>query len=140
MLARATVCWQYDPARPERLKDCSGAYMVQLSLQPAHRLTLHKVQASTSTHIVRGCLAGVFAASFLYSLIFRVADPQNLQRIALAQQICSIIPQRSSSGGAWTPLQIWQRRAPYNLCDGAVLSIASAFTHGAAGQAPFDVR
>ena len=48
-------------ARPEGLKGCSGAAMVQLPLQPAYGLTVHKVQALTIAHIVRGCLEGVFA-------------------------------------------------------------------------------
>ena len=70
-------------ARPEGLKGCSGAAMVQLPLQPAYGLTVHKVQALTIAHIVRGCLEGVFAAGSLYVLISRVTDPQNLQLIGL---------------------------------------------------------
>ena len=70
-------------ARPEGLKGCSGAAMVQLPLQPAYGLTVHKVQALTIAHVVRGCLEGVFAAGSLYVLISRVTEPQNLQLIGL---------------------------------------------------------
>ena len=57
--------------------------MVQLPLQPAYGLTVHKVQALTIAHIVRGCLEGVFAAGSLYVLISRVTDPRNLELIGL---------------------------------------------------------
>jgi hypothetical protein len=70
-------------ARPEGLKGCSGAAMIQLPLQPAYGLTVHKVQALTIAHIVRGCLEGVFAAGSLYVLISRVTDPRNLQLIGV---------------------------------------------------------
>ena len=70
-------------ARPEGLKGCSGASIVQLPLQPAYGLTVHKVQALTIAHIVRGCLEGVFAAGSLYVLISRVTDPKNFQLVGL---------------------------------------------------------
>ena len=35
--------------------------MLQLQVQPAYGLTIHKVQALTIKHVVNGCLEGVFA-------------------------------------------------------------------------------
>ena len=70
-------------ARAEMLKGGKGTAMFQLPLQPAYGLTVHKVQALTIPHIVRGCLEGIFAAGSLYVLISRVTDPQNLQFIGL---------------------------------------------------------
>ena len=69
--------------RLEGLKGCSGAAVFQLPLQPAYGLTVHKVQALTIAHVVRGCLEGVFAAGSLYVLISRVTDPRNLELIGL---------------------------------------------------------
>ena len=44
---------------------------------------MHKTQALSIKHIVRGCLEGVFACGQVYVLISRVTDPQNLHLIGL---------------------------------------------------------
>ena len=49
--------------------------MLQLTVQPAYCLTIHKVQALTIRHDVHGCLEGMFALGQLYVLWSRVADP-----------------------------------------------------------------
>ena len=48
--------------RPEGLKGIVGTSLVQVPLQPAYGLTLHKVQALPIKQIVRGCLEGIFAS------------------------------------------------------------------------------
>ena len=50
-------------------------------LQP--RLTVHKTQALSIRHIVRGCLEGIFAVGQLYVLVSRVTDPRNFQLCGL---------------------------------------------------------
>ena len=57
--------------------------MVQLPLQPAYGLTIHKVQALTIKHKVDGCLEGVFAHGQIYVLASRVTDPVNFQTVGL---------------------------------------------------------
>ena len=57
--------------------------MLQLSIVPAYALTIHKTQALSIKHIVRGSLEGVFAFGQVYVLISRVTDPANLELIGL---------------------------------------------------------
>ena len=57
--------------------------LVQLPLIPAYALTVHKTQALSIKHIVRGCIEGVFAQGQVYVLISRVTDPSNLQLVGL---------------------------------------------------------
>ena len=40
--------------------------LVQLPLIPAYALTVHKTQALSIKHIVRGCIEGVFAQGQVY--------------------------------------------------------------------------
>ncbi len=42
--------------------------LVQLPLIPAYALTVHKAQALSIKHIVRGCIEGVFAQGQVYVL------------------------------------------------------------------------
>ena len=42
--------------------------LVQLPLIPAYALTVHKTQALSIKHIVRGCIEGVFAQGQIYVL------------------------------------------------------------------------
>ena len=44
---------------------------------------VHKTQALSIKHIVRGCLEGVFAVGQVYVLISRVTDPANFHLIGL---------------------------------------------------------
>ena len=57
--------------------------MLQIQLQPAYALTIHKIQALTLTQLVLGCLEGVFAHGQIYVLISRVTDPQNFCAIGM---------------------------------------------------------
>jgi hypothetical protein len=57
--------------------------MLQLPLQPAYALTIHKVQALTIYHVVHGCLEGVFAHGQIYVLSSRVTDPRNFHAVGL---------------------------------------------------------
>ncbi len=49
--------------------------LLQLTVQPAYCLTIHKVQALTIQHRVDGCLEGMFALGQLYVLWSRVTSP-----------------------------------------------------------------
>ena len=42
---------------------------------------VHKTQALSIKHVVRGCLEGVFAMGQVYVLISRVVDPRHLELI-----------------------------------------------------------
>ena len=42
--------------------------LAQLPLMPAYALTVHKTQALSIKHIVRGCIEGVFAQGQVYVL------------------------------------------------------------------------
>ena len=42
--------------------------LVQLPLIPAYALTVHKTQALSIKHVVRGCIEGVFAQGQVYVL------------------------------------------------------------------------
>ena len=57
--------------------------MVQLSVVPADGLSIHKTQALSIPHVVKGCLEGIFAWGQLYVLLSRVTDPANLHLIGL---------------------------------------------------------
>ena len=54
-----------------------------MPIQPAYALTVHKVQALSISHIVRGCIEGVIAQGLVYVLLSRATDPQLLQLIGL---------------------------------------------------------
>ena len=70
--------------RQETLATIPGQpVLVQLQLVPSYGLTVHKVQALSIKHIVRGCLEGVFAQGQVYVLISRVTDPRNLELLGL---------------------------------------------------------
>ena len=43
----------------------------------------HKTQALSITHIVRGCLEGIFAQGQIYVLVSRVTDPSHFQLVGL---------------------------------------------------------
>ena len=56
-------------ARQETLTTMPGQpVLVQLPLIPAYALTVHKTQALSIKHIVRGCIEGVFAQGQVYVL------------------------------------------------------------------------
>ena len=57
--------------------------MLQLTIQPAYCLTIHKVQALTIRHDVNGCLEGKSALGQLYVLWSRVADPKLFNAVGL---------------------------------------------------------
>ena len=57
--------------------------MLQLALQPAYALTIHKVQSLTIYITVQGCLEGVFALGQIYVLNSRVTDPENFQLVGM---------------------------------------------------------
>ena len=57
--------------------------MLQLTIQPAYALTIHKVQALTLRKRVNGCFEGVFAHGQIYVLVSRVTDLRNLQAVGL---------------------------------------------------------
>ena len=57
--------------------------MLQLTVQPAYCLTIHKVQALTIRHDVNGCLEGMFALGQLYVLWSRVTDPTLFHAVGL---------------------------------------------------------
>ena len=69
--------------RGETLRIKGEPVMLQLSLVPAYSLTIHKTQALSIKHVVRGCLEGVFAFGQVYVLISRVTCPWNLELIGL---------------------------------------------------------
>ena len=73
------------PARSEALKGNGivGMSMVQVPILPAYALTIHKVQALTIVHKVRGCLEGIFAQGAVYVLTSRVDDPDNFELVGL---------------------------------------------------------
>ena len=71
-------------ARQETLTACQGQpVLVQLPLVPSYALTVHKTQALSIKHVVRGCLEGVFAMGQVYVLFSRVTDPGHLELIGL---------------------------------------------------------
>ena len=57
--------------------------MLQLTLQPAYALTIHKVQSLTIRITVQGCLEGVFALGQVYVLSSRVTDPAHFQLVGV---------------------------------------------------------
>jgi hypothetical protein len=65
--------------RGESLRVRGEPVMLQLSIVPAYALTIHKTQALSIKHIVRGSLEGIFAFGQVYVLISRVTDPANLE-------------------------------------------------------------
>jgi hypothetical protein len=70
--------------RQESLTSVPGhPVMVQLPIQPAYALTVHKTQALSISHIVRGCLEGVFAQGQIYVLVSRVTDPRNFELLGV---------------------------------------------------------
>ena len=57
--------------------------MLQLQVQPAYALTIHKVQSMTIRHQVNGCLEGVFAHGQIYVLVSRVTEPEHYRTIGI---------------------------------------------------------
>ena len=57
--------------------------MLQLTVQPAYCLTIHKVQALTLRHVVGGCLEGKFALGQIYVLWSQVTDPTLFHAVGL---------------------------------------------------------
>ena len=55
--------------RPETLRSRGEPALLQLPLVPCYALTIHKTQALSIKHIVRGCLEGIFAFGQLYVLV-----------------------------------------------------------------------
>ena len=47
--------------RAETLRVRGGPVILQLPIVPSYALTIHKTQALSIKHVVRGCLEGVFA-------------------------------------------------------------------------------
>ena len=73
--------------RQETLSTVQGQpVLVQLPIVPSYGLTVHKVQALSIKHTVRGCLEGVFAQGQVYVLISRVTDPLNVELVGLPPQ------------------------------------------------------
>jgi len=71
-------------SRQETLVNVIGQPVVlQISLVPAYALTVHKVQALSIMHFVRGCLEGVFAQGQVYVLVSRVTDPRNFELLGI---------------------------------------------------------
>jgi len=71
-------------SRQETLTNVIGQPVVlQISLVPAYALTVHKVQALSIKHFVRGCLEGVFAQGQVYVLVSRVTDPRNFELLGI---------------------------------------------------------
>ena len=70
--------------RQENLTSIPGMpVMVQMPLQPCYGLTIHKTQALSIMHIVRGLLEGIFAQGQFYVLVSRVTDPRNFHLLGL---------------------------------------------------------
>ncbi len=70
--------------------------MLQLPVQPAYGLTIHKVQALTILHDVLGCLEGVFAHGQIYVLVSRVTEPSHFCDVGipprdLLRPLCPLI-------------------------------------------------
>ena len=57
--------------------------MLQLTLQPAYALTIHKIQSLTIFITVQGCMEGVFAMGHIYVLASRVTDPVLFQLVGM---------------------------------------------------------
>jgi len=57
--------------------------LLQVPLIPCYALTVHKTQALSIRHTVRGSLEGVFAQGQVYVLISRCTDPQNFHLVGL---------------------------------------------------------
>lgn len=71
-------------ARQETLVNVAGLpVLLQEPLVPCYALTVHKTQALSIRHVVRGCLEGIFAQGQLYVLVSRVTDPRNFQLVGL---------------------------------------------------------
>ena len=56
---------------------------LQVVLQPAYGLTVHKMQSMTVPWRVLGCLEGIFAAGMLHVQVSRVVNPSNFAAIGL---------------------------------------------------------
>ena len=70
--------------RQETLMNVMGLpVLLQVPLVPCYALTVHKTQALSIKHIVRGSLEGVFAQGQVYVLISRCTDPQNFHLVGL---------------------------------------------------------
>jgi len=70
--------------RQETLVTIPGApVLLQEPLVPCYGLTIHKTQALSLRHIVRGCLEGAFAFGQIYVLVSRVTDPKLLHLVGL---------------------------------------------------------
>ena len=71
-------------ARQETLASVQGQpVLLQVPLVPSYALTVHKTQALSLRHTVRGCLEGVFAYGQVYVLISRVTDPRNMELVGV---------------------------------------------------------
>ena len=57
--------------------------MLQLTIQPAYALTIHKIQSLTIFITVQGCMEGVFAMGHIYVLASRVTDPVLFQLVGM---------------------------------------------------------
>ena len=70
--------------RKETVPTAKGKpWMLQLQVQPAYGLTIHKVQALTIRHVVNGCLEGVFAQGQIYVLNSRVTQQEHYRSIGI---------------------------------------------------------
>ena len=70
--------------RAETLQTAPGQpVLLQIPLVPAYALTVHKTQALSIRHAVKGCLEGVFAYGQVYVLSSRVTDPENLHFVGI---------------------------------------------------------
>ena len=70
--------------RKEKVAQARGKpSMLQLQVQPAYGLTIHKVQSMTIRHNVNGCLEGVFAHGQIYVLTSRVTQPEHFFAIGV---------------------------------------------------------
>ena len=70
--------------RQENINNVPGnPVQIQLGVVPSYGLTVHKTQALSIRHIVRGILEGVFAQGQVYVLISRVTDPNNFELLGV---------------------------------------------------------
>ena len=70
-------------ARSESLATKGAPVLLQLPVNPAYGLTVHKVQSLSIKHLVLGCLEGVFALGQVYVLFSRVIVPLNCQLVGM---------------------------------------------------------
>ncbi len=89
--------------RPGTLRSRGELVLLQLPLVPCYALTIHKTQALSIKHIVRGCLEGIFAFGQLYVLVSfqgRWSSPRFLDSISCR---CAKPPACLAAGSLYGP-------------------------------------